>query len=438
MKDFDIKEYSILTLSSKSEDDMDTQIGDLIEYFKKNKTKNSLTDLAYRLNLQCKNYRYRKMLVTPSIINTIEELSTSDSRKVKKNQVIFNNIKVVFMFSGLGSQYVNMGRELYSNEDYFQTVMNNCFRILKEITGLDIKNILYPENQIIEPQDMIDDILISQLLIFIIEYTIAKYLIKHGCRPTIVVGYSFGEYTAACIAGVIALKDALSMIVERGHLLSHLSEGGMINIPLEREKVENLIKNELSIAIDNGESCVVSGREEEIEILEKFLKKNNILAMRIKATRALHSMMMNPIKKDIKRLFKNVDLNNPEIPILSGMYGRMIKANEINQASYWSNHIRERVQFYKGICSLAKEPNIVFVEIGPGHDLCSLIIRQVQEEKNQQVIYTLRNQYQKNSDLYIIKNVIGQLWLYGANVNWHDYHRGQDKVASTGGNDGKI
>ncbi|MCP5045608.1 MAG: acyltransferase domain-containing protein, partial [bacterium] len=141
--------------------------------------------------------------------------------------------QVVFMFPGLGSQYVNMGLQLYLEEPLFRREMDRCFKILAALTEINIKGILYPDpadpgSRQEAADETIQQMEIAQSMTFIFEYALAKMLIQWGIKPDAMIGYSFGEYAAACISGVFSLEDALKLIVSRGRMVKKIPFGSML------------------------------------------------------------------------------------------------------------------------------------------------------------------------------------------------------------------
>jgi acyl transferase domain-containing protein len=227
------------------------------------------------------------------------------------------------MFSGLGAQYVNMGRELYEKEPVFREEMDRCFEILTPMLGVPIKEILYPSfpgfqkegrggspcppNVGKSPPEQ--DFEIAQAVIFIFGYALAKLLIKWGIQPRAMIGYSFGEYTAACIAGVLSLEDALKLVVLRGQLIQEVPGGAMLSVPLPGKELLPRLKTfnaefsggfPLSLAIDNGPSCIVSGPVDQVDAFEQWMKEKRYVCVRLNALHAVHSTMMEPILKKFR------------------------------------------------------------------------------------------------------------------------------------------
>lgn len=327
-----------------------------------------------------------------------------------------NNIKtagrrVIFMFPGLGGQYVNMGLGLYREEPLFREQVDRCFDILKSETTQDIKSLLYPADGSESVEDALHHIDVAQLVVFIFEYALAQLLMKLGITPHAVIGYSFGEYTAACAAGVFSLTDALKLIVARGELLRRLPCGAMISVPLPREQLRELLLEEpgISLAIDNGPSCIVAGPMDAVSRLEQNLKQRKLLTMALKASRAIHSPMVEPVLNEFREKLRGLTLQKPGIPLISNVTGDLLTETGALDPTYWVNQLREPVRFADGVKILLKELDAVFLEIGPGSDLSALIRYHTGNRPDCKVINIVRNPNKKAHDLDFFFNAFARL-----------------------------
>ena len=326
-----------------------------------------------------------------------------------------NNMKIgghsiIFMFPGLGGQYVNMGLGLYREEPLFREEVDRCCDILKSETTEDIKSLLYPADGSELVEDALHRIDAAQLVVFIFEYALAQLLIKLGITPHAVIGYSFGEYTAACVAGVFSLTDALKLIVTRGELLSRLPRGAMISVPLPREQLRELLGEPgISLAIDNGPSCIVAGPVDAVNRLEQKLKQRKILTMALKASRAIHSPMVEPVLNEFREKLQGLTLKKPGIPLISNVTGDLLTETGALDPTYWINQLREPVRFADGVKVLLKERDAVFVEIGPGSDLSALIRYHTGNRPDCKVVDIVRNPNKKAPDLDFFFNALTRL-----------------------------
>jgi polyketide synthase PksJ len=432
--------WQMICLSAKSPSALDKASQNLAKYLKNN-SHLSLADVAYTLKVGRRAFKHRKILVCTDCYEAVNVLSDNDSRRVKTFTCQEENKPIVFIFSGLGSQYVNMGLELYRQETIFREEMDFCLDILMDY-GYDIKDILYPGEKNDRSQkavknsqgntlhlsvDRIQSIDISQLVIFIFEYALAKMLMKWGLKPQAMIGYSFGEYTASCLSHVLSLENALKLIVFRGKLLKKLSPGAMLSVPLSKGELKPFLNNQVSIAIDNGLSCIVAGSTEAIEAFEKLLKEKKYLCMRLQVSRAMHSKMMEPILGEFGNILKEITLNEVHIPYISNVTGNWIKKEEASDPGYWVKHLRETVRFAKGINQLKKETNSIFIVIGPGRDLSALLTRYIDKCSQQKVINLVRPQEQEISDVHYLLNKIAQLWLYGIKIDWLAFYSSEKR-----------
>ncbi|MGD2087189.1 MAG: SDR family NAD(P)-dependent oxidoreductase [Candidatus Aminicenantes bacterium] len=433
----------LILLSAKTPTALDQMTENLVEYFIKNGANKEdyphgqpgntngpgqlLADAAYTLQVGRKAFEHRKIVVCSDTAEAIEALQSPGSGQVQTSSTKVDERPVVFMFPGLGAQYVNMGLDIYRVEPVFREEMDRCFAILKPIIGFDLKQVIYPTNGLETAEKKINQIEISQLVILIFEYALAKLLMKWGIKPSAMIGYSFGEYTAALLAGIFSLEEALELVVFRGQLIGRLPGGIMLSVPLTKEKLTPLLNSQLSIAIDNGESCVVSGAGSVMEAFEKDMKAKGLLCMRLQGSHAIHSAVMNPILPAFEEKIRQINLNKPKIPFLSNLTGQWTTGEEVAAPGYWVRQLRETVRFTDGINELIKEPHTIFIEIGPGHDLSTLILRYINNSADQKVINLVRHPRKKISDVYYLLHKIGQCWLYGIKPDWPAFYPGEKR-----------
>ena len=426
-------ENHLLILSAKTETALQQMTQNLAEYLKDN-PEIPLADVAYTLHLGRQAFNHRRMLVCTDREEAIAALSDSESAKTRK--VLSAVLKagerqVVFMFPGLGQQYVNMGRDLYEHEPVIRREIDRCFEILKDLIPINIKEILYPSSvtsltsvtSVANEKD-INRSEIAQIVIFIFEYALAQLLMKWGVKPYAMIGYSFGEYTAACVSGVFTLEEALTLVVARGQLVTRTAEGAMLSVPLARESLEPFLSGTaLSLAVDNGPSCIVSGTTEGISAFENQMKAQRLICVRLPhAHRAIHSHLMKPVLPDLAKAFTQISLKEPQIPYISNLSGQWISSGEVTQPGYWLRHLSETVQFAGGIKELLKTPGLIFVEVGPGNDLSVLLRHHVEKPEEVETLHLIDHAGGKVPGSRYLLTQAGRLWLAGATLDWAALH----------------
>ncbi len=434
------REHKLLLFSAKTPTALDKMTGNFVEFLKENPHVD-LADVAYTLQVGRSVFPYRRMAMCRDNGEAVTGLSAPDSRQVQTYLAPKDErTPVIFLLPGLGGQYVNMGLGLYRTETAFRKEMDACFEILIHLTGIDIKEILYPpaeEKVTRDPvpgaagDNMMDNMMrpeISQITVFIFEYSLARMLMAWGIKPRAMIGYSFGEYTAACLSGVLSLEDALALIVARGKLIMRVPEGLMVSAPLTVERLKPFLKDNLSIAVDNGSSCIVSGSTQVVEAFELEMKKNRIMTMRLPQTsRAIHSQMMEPILEEFEAAVSRVSLHEPRLPYISNVTGGWASDREVTVPQYWTRHLRETVRFADGIEELRKIENAVFVEVGPGRDITTLLTRYAGSNPGQRVLNLVRHPQKNVSDDGFLLKQTGRLWLYGVDIDWDEFYKGEKR-----------
>jgi polyketide synthase PksJ len=430
-------QYQLILLSAKTGTALDKAAENLATFLKDNPDIN-LADMAFTLQSGRKHFPLRRKFVCSNVNEAIEILSSTEPRKIQTDTANDEKKTVVFMFPGLGPQYVNMGRQLYEEEPVFRREMDRCLEILNGLVDYNIKEILYPhpDNSPLErgaPQGRgvlpdINQTEIAQLVIFIFEYALARLIMKWGIKPDAMIGYSLGEYTAACLAGVFSLEDALKIMVIRGKLINGLPPGGMISVPLAKDQLEPLVEEfapGISIAIDNGPSCIVSGSETAAAAFEGEMKKKKLFCLRLKSSHGIHSRVMAPILKEFEQALAQIPLKAPCIPYISNVTGTWTRAKDAGNPTYWTTHLEKTVRYADGINQLLQQPNPIFIEVGPDRELCTLLTNQPHCKSHQPAVNLVRPPQNNVPDLYYLLSKLGQLWLYGININWQAFYPGE-------------
>ena len=425
---------NIIILSAKSQEALDKQTTNLRE-FVVNNPKINVSDLAYTLQTGRHEFEFRRALVCADRKELIDNLSSGIdedgiiSKRIKYKTCKITNGKnnVIFMFSGQGAQYVNMGVELYKNNSFFRGEMDKCFNIVNSKIGINLKDIVFnltPDNE-----ELINETHITQPLLLSLEYSLSKLLIHLGINPAAFIGYSFGECVAACISGVFSLEDAIEMSIVRGRLMEDTPKGIMLSVSLTKRELIPIIDETVSIAVDNEESCIISGTEKDILAFESKMKERKLLCMRINSTQAAHSHLMDGMLDDYSKKISNIKLNKPSIPFISCNTGTWISDEEATSLEYWTKHIRNTVNFAAGIRVLRGLSNPVFIEVGPGRDLATLISRFVSENDVKNIIDIIpAKQKNINSDEYIYSK-IALLWTKGIEIKWKNLNKNGRRIS---------
>ena len=275
--------------------------------------------------------------------------------------------KLVFLFTGQGSQYVGMARELYESQARFRSILDRCSHYLEpHLEGGRLLDYLYPGT---ETDSRLDETWLTQPALFAVEYALAQLWISWGVKPDALLGHSVGEYVAACIAGVFTLEEGLGLIAARGRLMNALpSGGGMAAVMAGAEQVEALLRSQggrLQVAAYNGPELVtISGRREELDALYAALSSRGIQYQPLSVSHAFHSHLMEPMLESYREVLEQVEFRAARIPVMGNVRGDWWGEGEAG-VEYWLEQIRSPVQFEQGMRALSEAGYGAYVEVGP-------------------------------------------------------------------------
>lgn len=412
------KPYQLLTVSAKTESAADRAFARLAGHIAGDPERN-LADAAFTCQLGRHGFPHRRAVVVEDSPEARAALPGLDPRRVARGVAPRTAPGVVFLFSGQGSQYVDMGREMYEHEPVFRDALDACARILREPLGLDLLEAIYPSENKEKAAERLSQTWLTQPALFAVEYALAQWWRSHGVQPTAMIGHSLGEYVAACLAGVFSLEDALALVAMRGRLIADLPAGAMLSVPLAAHDLQ--LTGSLSIAaINNPGMCVVSGPTPEIAAFEESLAKQSIACRRLFTSHAFHSAMMDPILGVFEERLRGVKMSAPRIPYLSNVTGTWITAEEATDPAYWARHIRSTVRFSDNLAAILSSPEQVLVECGPGNVLTSLAC--MQGGAAARVFATLPHPRENTPALRFALQTLGQLWSAGVEIDFARLH----------------
>lgn len=233
--------HQLLVLSAKKESALNNATANLANHLRSH-TDVNLADVAYTLQAGRRGFEYRRMLVCDDVSQALNALETAASAPANRAEHI--DRPIVMMFSGQGTQYVNMAHGLYQHEKVFREHVDRCSEMLVQHLKTDLRNIIYKDQE----QSKLDQTVLEQPALFVIEYALAQLWMAWGIRPKTMIGHSVGEYVAACLAGVISLEDALALVAVRARLMQQQPAGAMLAVSLSEEDVRRLLDHDRKLS----------------------------------------------------------------------------------------------------------------------------------------------------------------------------------------------
>lgn len=412
----------LFTLSAKSASAL-KQLAARYRFALEQQPAGKLGDICHSAGNGRSHFSHRAAIVTKSISDLQEKLGLLDGEELAES--VFRNSavddqssKVAFLFTGQGSQYYGMGRELYQTQPLFQEVLRKCDEILSREAGWSLLDALYSSAD----QSLIHQTVYSQPVLFSLEYALAQLWQSWGVQPAAVMGHSVGEYVAAAVGGAFSLEDGLKLVAARGRLMQALPRGGgMMAIQNVVEKVSVMIApfSSVSIAAINGpRSIVISGPQDALRKAAAACQAENVPVKELEVSHAFHSPLMSPILAEFAAVAEKVEYSIPRIDIVSNVTGDSAR-EALAHAEYWVRHISAPVRFCDGVKAIAKLGCKIMLEIGPKATLIDL--GRMCVEGNMQWLASLRPD---RSDWEQILQSVARMYVAGSVIDWEKVNQG--------------
>ncbi|WP_020588915.1 hybrid non-ribosomal peptide synthetase/type I polyketide synthase [Desulfobacter curvatus] len=410
--------FHLLTLCARDKSTLDELTDEYLTFLEQHPEIDP-ADFCYTANAGRRDFPWRAAVAgkdTQELVKGLQRLKNNDlSLDAWKTVQGVSPRNPAFLFTGQGSQYPGMGRELYALQPIFREQMDKCNAILTQYHSISLNHLIYEQN---DPQ-LINQTVNTQPALFSIEYAMAQMYRSWGIEPAFVMGHSVGEFVAACVAGIFSLADGLKLISARGRLIQALPrEGKMVVCLCALDLVEELMApygNDLSIAAVNGPSnTVVSGKSIAVDGICKLLEQNGISWVPLQTSHAFHSVLMEPMIQAFKEVAETVRYESPKIPYISNVTGEIIENNEVCSPDYWCRHILSAVMFEAGVRTLYNKGCNLFLEVGP-NPVLSGMASAILPKDTAVFASSLRRGM---SDEKMLLSGMGSLYTNGVNIDW--------------------
>ena len=373
-------------------------------------------------------FTYRRAVVGRSTAEVIDGLQGREPRRAFTSQATAGTRPVAFLFPGQGSQYVNMGLDLYRDEALFRDIVDECANRLLPDVGFDLRAVLYPPAgaDAEAAAARLRETATTQSALFVTEYALARLWMSWGVVPTALVGHSIGELVAAAVSGVLALPDALRLVALRGRLMEAMPRGVMLAVPVEERRLAPMLGEGLWLAAVNAPGlCVASGDAASIDALAERLRRDGVEGRRLHTSHAFHSGLMDAAVDPFVAAAATMEIGTPSIPYLSNVTGTWITGADLRDPGYWGRHIRQAVRFSDNLQALLEDDKRALVEVGPGNTLGALVRQQSRGPAAHVVLSSLRHPQEQTTDATTMATALARLWVSGAAADWQGYHAGE-------------
>lgn len=451
------RRFELITVSGRSEAAADAVVGRLVEHLAF-QPQLPLADVAGTLQAGREIFEHRRVLVTDLLSDVVANagVASSGGNPAPPGMLVradpTRDRPVNFLFAGVGEHYPGMVAELYRREPELRSIVDECSAVLREALAVDLVPLLTTPRTASGGEDSallamlgrapasedpnrkaLARTELAQPAVFVAEYAIARLLMSWGLRPSMMLGYSLGEYVAACLAGVLSLQDALRLVAFRAALISKLPSGAMLAVPRGPEDLRkahgDLFEAGIDISAVNGpEITVVGGEVHYIKEFAARLAREDVPSTQLLTTHAFHTRMLEPARDELVGwVTANLRPQAPQLPYVSNVTGEVATEELVTDPEYWARHMCSPVRFADGLARLLADPDPALLEIGPGQSLGAMT--RVHPDCKQQrwplVMAALPASADPRPDDRVLTEALGQLWLTGVAVDWESYQRGR-------------
>jgi acyl transferase domain-containing protein/thioesterase domain-containing protein len=418
----------LLPISARTSSTLDAYTESLARHLEK-APESRFADVAFTLQVGRKQFAQRRFAVATDSREAVDLLRQPHPLRCGSKRCERRDPPVVFLFGGQGTQYVNMGHNLYQGEPLFRAIVDDCCEQLAPHLGRDLRELLYPVAGDEEAaRQSLRDTFFTQPSIFVIEYALARLWQSWGVQPAMMVGHSIGEFVAATLAGVWDLSEVLRIVAKRGRLMQNQPRGSMLAVSSSAANVEKMLPPSLHIASINAPSlCVVSGPDAEVAAFVELLKGQEIVCRNLHTSHAFHSSMMDPIVAPLRDEVAKVHLRPPTHSFISTVTGQPITPAEATDPGYWARHARVPVQFSRAIWWLVEHDYDLFLECGPRSTSCTLARQHFTADRSCAAFPSFTDTHENNAEWATLLFALGGLWQNGVSLDWDAFYAYEER-----------
>ncbi|MBF9132822.1 SDR family NAD(P)-dependent oxidoreductase [Plantactinospora sp. S1510] len=441
------RRWQVLPVSARSEKAVRESCTRLAQHLREH-TELPIADVAFTLQVGRDLFDHRRVAVAGSTAAAAGTLDgTASTNRLLSRADSTQGRGVGFLLAGVGEHHPGMVADLYAHEPVFRAHVDDCQRLLAQHSAIDVVAALTGSGAASSDVPDLAQLMgrvadapttgwmdrteIAQPAVFVAEYALARTLMDWGVTPSVLVGYSVGEYVAACLAGVLSLPDALRLVAHRAQLIAALPAGAMLAVASSaddlHDRVPDLRERGLDIAALNGAQIVIAGPVDAVTEVAGLLRGTGVACRNLQTTHAFHSRMLAPAAAALTDwVAQHITLNPPTIPYVSNLNGQLVDADLVTDPGYWARHMCGTVRFADSLSTALDLPDIAFLEIGPGKSLGAMLRTHPNcgIERWPLIVSTLPAAAESLAADATLADALGRLWLAGVLVDWDTYHNG--------------
>jgi acyl transferase domain-containing protein len=278
---------------------------------------------------------------------------------------------VIWMFSGQGSQYFQMGAELFASEAVFREQFERGSDLVKSLVNESLVDVVYGPRP--NRFESFQRTLLTHPAIFLVEWSLAQLLLSKGLKPDRLMGYSVGEFASFAIAGSLSFEDALVTLVKQAEVMEYCTPRVGVMAVLESPEIIERFASEffesemVCRTVDKG--FIVVSSPARHGTLQTFLKSKAVNFMDLPIAHGFHARWMDWIEKPFHSVLNKLAVNPPRLPLISAAIGPLPSPSS---AHLWTA-TRARVDFRGTISDLERSGSHLYLDVGPSGTMATLV-----------------------------------------------------------------
>ena len=419
----DPRQVHFIAVSAKTKGSLAANIERLIMHLDMNPDIN-LADLSYTTTARRYQHSYRVAIATSDVTHLKKQL-TFRLEKIDSIKSVEKSgpPSVAFAFTGQGASYKSLSLELYRDAPTFREHLQHLDSLAQGQgypSFIPVINGSYTKDHAHPP-------VVTQLALVCTEIALAKYWSSLGVKPDVVIGHSLGEYAAMHVAGVVTANDIIFMVGRRAQMLQEKCEIGshaMIAVKASLTQIAECSEGKpYTIACVNGPSdTVLSGTKEHMGEITISLEAAGYRCIKLDVAFAFHSDQTDSILDDFEAVSKTVLFQEPKVPVISPLLGKVVFDDKTVNANYFRRGTRETVNFLSALRSAQSISTIsdetVWIEIGL-HPVCTGFVKSIIPSTGLAVPSVRRG----DDNWKTMSESMTALHVAGVQIDWNEFHR---------------
>ncbi|HXY26199.1 MAG TPA: type I polyketide synthase, partial [Candidatus Acidoferrum sp.] len=332
--------------------------------------------------------------------------------------------KVAFLYTGQGSQYVNMLRDLRASEPIVAEVFSEADRVMTPLLGKPLSEFIFvdqsDEKAVAKAEEDLRQTAITQPAVLATDLALTRLLAAYGIEPDMTMGHSLGEYGALVASGGLPFADALEAVSARGREMTRVSmkdNGKMAAVFAPIDEIERILKTVDGYAvianINSDRQAVIGGASQTVEQAIEIFMKAGYNVVPLPVSHAFHTSIVAPASEPLRRTLERLHLQSPRVPIVANVNGEFYPTgpNVVPQMlDILAKQVASPVQFVKGLRTLQNAGARVFVEVGPKKALQGFVDDVLGERGD---VLSLFTNHPKNGDVTAFNQALCGLYAAG-------------------------